>query len=382
MEKHRLPLYAFFDRLRRETGLELDMQQYFDFLKTFTAGYGGDDPETLLALCKIHWLPRPRYRKDFERLFWEEFEKLSALSTPGDRTERKDEPGEPERKQPAAPLSKSHRTPEQTPPSSVKETPPLPERKTPAPVDDQYEEILIQFREAASAESLRSSGERAADVLDNDFLFSDKYLSLSDRRLQQHWRYLRARAEKQPGARVDVPATVEAIACQGGFIEPVYQQEKVFRRQVMFLTDHGGSMAAFETIARHLMETIRESLQVRDAEQFYFHNFPSQRLFRNRLHTQSVPIGEFLRQIDGRNTLLLIISDAGAARGTVQQERINQTKDFLALVKAKSPNLLWLNPMPRARWRNSSAGYISYFVPMLEASKSGLRKLPEVLKRL
>lgn len=381
MEKQRLPLYGFFDRLRRELGLELDMQQYLDFLKTFTAGYGGGDPETLLALCEIHWLPRPRHRKAFERIFWEEFQKLYALTAVGSQRVAP----EPERKtgieEKDVPSPKTVQPVERPPsPSGSKSLPS--KSKAPPPADDQYEEILIQFREAGAAGNLRQSGKRESDLLDNDFLFSDKYLSLSDRRLQQHWRYLRARAEKQPGARIDVPATVEAVARKGGFIEPVYQLEKVFRRQVMFLIDHGGSMAAFETMARHLVETVRESLRVREAERFYFHNFPSQRLFRNPLHTQAVSVGEFLRQIEGRNTLLLIISDGGAARGTVQQDRITQTKDFLDLVKAKGPHLLWFNPMPRERWRNSSAGYISYFVPMLEAGKSGLRKLPEVLKRL
>ena len=78
MNQGQLPLYHLFHRLRKEAGIELDARQYYAFLKSFTSLEAIDSPQQLLELCQIHWLSRPRYEREFEQLFREEFLKEAA----------------------------------------------------------------------------------------------------------------------------------------------------------------------------------------------------------------------------------------------------------------------------------------------------------------
>ncbi|MCB9283826.1 MAG: hypothetical protein H6563_07120 [Lewinellaceae bacterium] len=375
MEKHPLFPYSFFNRLRKEVGIELDMQQYFGFLRIFTSDIKLNDPKDLLELCKIHWLTRPRFERQFEKLFWEEVKKITQVQPVRVEREkqaekignRKDEEKEEILAPPPAPTPLTS-LPEQAPPPKVGE-------------EEVLNSIYVNFKESPGVGS-RDHQESSFSFLDNDFIFSNKYLPASARRMKQNWRYLKSRAEKKPGLDLDLPAIVKSIAQNGFFYSPVFLLEKIYRHHILFLIDHGGSMAAFESLSAHLVSTIRESLQAQYTTSLYFHNYPVDRLFLDPYHTRAIRLSEFLRDIPRHSGLVFIISDAGAARGRIHSGRIEQTREFLKTVRRRIPHLLWLNPMPEERWAGSSAAYLSFFVDMLEASEAGFRRLPEKLKHL
>lgn len=376
MDNRQLFLYAFFTRLRKEMGMELDMQQYFGFLKSFTSGIPLETPGDLLELCKINWLTRPRFEAGFERLFQEEFANSVRLAGLKDRKAIEQEI---EKSPASAPRAEDAPLPPPPPP------PKMPEKEiAPEPTgEDAFQSIYLNFSEGESAGAgSKPAGDSSASFLDNDFLFSDKYLPASDRRLKQNWRYLRSRAEKSPGTDLDIPLIVRSIAQRGFFHQPFFLPEKTYRLHILFLIDHGGSMTAFETLTEHLIATIRESLQVKHATSLYFHNYPGERLFQDPYHTQSIRLPELLRDMPRHGGLAFVISDAGAARGRVHEERIAQTIAFLHQIRSRIPRVLWLNPAPAGRWQGSSAGYLSFHVDMVEASEAGFRKLPEKLKHL
>lgn len=380
MNQIRLPLYHLFQRLRKEAGIELDARQYYAFLKSFTSLRPIDNPRQLLELCKIHWLGRPRYEQEFEQLFREELLKEAKMLFEAKPSEK--EPS-PERK------PEPETGPVEPPPPQVKQppeeiAPPVKEPPLPAVLPEgQSGSIFIQFKTGAGQEAGAGTVETEGPAfLDNDFIFSDKFLPASDRRMKQNWRYLKALAEKAPGSEMDVAATVEKIARNGLFTAPAYQPRKIYRQHILFLIDHGGSMAAFESLSEHLAGTIRESLRAKRTTSLYFHNYPGERLFLDPFQQRPVELGELLQQTPRHSTLAFIISDAGAARGGLHDKRIEQTRAFLDRFRARAPHLLWLNPIPRSRWEGSSAMYLSFFVDMLEASKEGFRKLPEKLKHL
>lgn len=375
MENRQLFLYAFFTRLRKEMGMELDMQQYFGFLKSFTSGIPLEHPDDLLELCKIHWLTRPRFEAGFERLFREEFAKSVRLA---DLKDRKAIEPDIEKSPDPAPRGEEAPPPPSPPPPRTPEKEPVPE---PAAEDD-FQSIYLNFSEGESFGAGAKPAGSSASFLDNDFLFSDKYLPASDRRLKQNWRYLKSRAEKSPGTELDIPKVVRSVARTGFFHQPFFLPEKTYRLHILFLIDHGGSMTAFETLTEHLVSTIRESLQVENTRSLYFHNYPGERLFEDSYHTRSIRLPELLRDIPRHGSMAFVISDAGAARGRVHEQRIEQTIVFLKQLRGRVPRVLWLNPTPAGRWQGSSAGYLSYHVEMVEASEAGFRKLPEKLKHL
>ncbi len=387
MEPRRLILYDFFQRLRQEVGLELDPDQYLDFLRSFLSGIIAPEAssdiqafrEELRSLCRIHWLTHPRrFGAAFDRLFEEEFDKLIRF-----------QPAIPE--EPAAApepteaqefVQKQSGAPQQTaPPEPSKKKPPLPpSQKEPAP--EAMTDLFLRFKTAAGTGRAGPAQDRPAQLLDNKFLFSDRHLPASDRRLQQHWRYLGAFAESRAGVDIDIASTVAAFAEKGFIVEPVFQKEKIYRQQTVFLIDDGGSMLAFASLADHLVSTIRSSLEGGPVSVYYFHNNPGGPLFRERNRSAPVERETFIREALHTASFLIIISDAGAARGTVHNERIQQTKRFLVDARKKVPHLLWMNPVPKERWANSTAMYVSLYVDMLEASAQGLRRLPHILRHL
>jgi len=382
MNPGQLPLYALFHRLRKEAGIELDARQYYAFLKSFTSLEAIGEARQLLELCKIHWLSRPRHEREFEQLFREEFLKEAAalfeakapVKEPLPRP--KPEPAPQETKTPPP-----QERPEETP-APAKE-PPVPPRPAEPLPEGQDSSIYIHFKAGGGQKAGAGKMEAGhSGFLDNDFIFSDKYLPASGRRMKQNWRYLKALAEKVPGSDIDLPATVEDIARNGLFAAPSFLPRILYHQHILFLIDHGGSMAAFESLAGHLAATIRESLRAEQTTVLYFHNYPGERLFLDTFQQRSIELAEFLRQTPRHSTLAFIISDAGAARGGVHKKRIDATRHFLEQLRARAPRILWLNPMPRSRWAGSSAMYLSFFVDMLEASKEGFRKLPEKLKHL
>ena len=79
-----------------------------------------------------------------------------------------------------------------------------------------------------------------------------------------------------------------------------------------------------------------------------------------------------LGRLHPERSAALIFSDAGAARGDLELERVRTTVAFLDALRARVRNVAWLNPMPRVRWDGTTAGEVAQLVPMFELSRRGL----------
>ena len=108
---------------------------------------------------------------------------------------------------------------------------------------------------------------------------------------------------------------------------------------------------------------------------YYFHNCPEEHLYTDRLQTGSIRVDQFaLRQ----KRSILIISDAGAARGSFNRDRNKTTIRFLR--KLKQHRVAWINPMPRARWANTSAEMIAYYVDMFDIGEGGVDEFANIVR--
>jgi hypothetical protein len=83
--------------------------------------------------------------------------------------------------------------------------------------------------------------------------------------------------------------------------------------------------------------------------------------------------------VDSR-TGVLIVSDAGAARGNFNEDRVEYTVKFLKQLEQSVSYYAWLNPMPNDSWQNTTAGDIASFVPMFEMSREGLNATINTLR--
>jgi len=379
MNTDTLVFYDFFTQLRKQTDLQLDMDQYTLFLELFARGYAWGDKEQLRRLCSTLWLARPQYRDIFDREFDRAFEKWIA-TTPAPQPEipaKANKKPETTENQTELTTPQGKKEPEQPPPAPPPVSPPS------TPESSRMAAVYLELSDVDAEEEQGQAGNAdGGSILEHAFILTNHFLPVKERRLQQNWRYLRFKAEKKPGTEIDIGATVERVAREGGFIDFEYEPRIEYKRVFHFLIDHEGSMVAFEAMAQQIVNAFRSSLVNTQVHTWYFHNYPGEVLFENPFHTAAIDTASWRARLRKNPAALFIISDAGAARGGEQFERILATYDWLEATRRYAPQTLWLNPVPRSRWPGSSAVYIASFIPMVDISKSGIAMLPELLKRL
>ncbi|WP_246605459.1 SUMF1/EgtB/PvdO family nonheme iron enzyme [Sphaerospermopsis torques-reginae] len=176
--------------------------------------------------------------------------------------------------------------------------------------------------------------------------------------------------------KIDVLGTVIDVSKRGFFVKPIFNYPKNKYREVVLLIDQGGSMTPFHPLCRQLEQVYKT------AKVYYFHNSPTDELYHDRQCWQGEFLTSVLSKFSRHHTLVIIVSDAGAARGRTVAERWEETYDFLENLISKVKRIAWLNPLPRQRWLNTTAeeiGKINSLVPMFAFDAN---EFPEMVKWL
>ena len=204
------------------------------------------------------------------------------------------------------------------------------------------------------------------------------YWPLSRRSMANNWRYLRRPIADGPEDVLDVEVTIKRFSLQGFFLAPAYQRRKRNNAHILLFIDQNGSMEPFHRFSRDLVETVYES-SISQVEVFYFHNIITPYIYLNPHMTSTVALADTLQPCSS-DTSILIISDAGAARGYRQFNRIGDTSKTLHKLKRYTPLVAWLNPMPQARWVDTSAEIIAKLIPMFQMNSDGFSKAIDILR--
>jgi uncharacterized protein len=224
---------------------------------------------------------------------------------------------------------------------------------------------------------------RIEPEVDENLLELRSYYPVSRRSMTYGWRMLRRIVAD--GARVvlDVPGTVAAVTGQGYYLGPVYQRRRRNDARLVMLVDQNGSMMPFHRFTRDLVETARQEsrLAQENVQVFYFQNVPVMTVYRDMYLMKPIALQEVLDGCDG-DTSVLVVSDAGAARGVRRQERIQGTTRFLRKLRRRTSLIAWLNPMAERRWEGSSAEILAYLVPMFQMDRAGFADAVSALRGL
>jgi uncharacterized protein with von Willebrand factor type A (vWA) domain len=191
------------------------------------------------------------------------------------------------------------------------------------------------------------------------------------------WQYLRRKEKSGFSNRLDITATVDQVAKSGLLEKPVYQHSFVNRKDtLLILADSRGSMSAFSDLNNRLIQTAKGEGGHKRASVFYYKNVPATSLFKQPNLTDRIPISEALLSCNPNLTIAFIISDAGASKGNKDQKRIShrikETRNFLKILEQRTAHIVWLNPMPKHRWKNTAAEWIvqeksiTAMIPLLE----------------
>ncbi len=329
---HDLPLLDLFNSLR-EADFPLGLDDYEALLLALQGGFGIATEDALVRLCKMLWVKST----DDEHLFDYHFERIMGQSIKSSFSSQKSlPPSELKVKSPAA-----------GPAQDIQQA-----KSFPMPTSEPVLQIEDDVRVAKVMSQMVGKDEAAY----SQFLQTDEYLPVTRRQMKQSWRYLRRSVREGLPLELDMDATIKAIGQLGMFFEPVLVPQRVNRAELVLLIDQDGSMAPFHVISRRLVETALRGGRLGKTGDFYLTNYGDEQ------------------------TGVLIFSDAGAARGGMNPERSDFTKQFLEQFRQKFRYMAWLNPVPRERWLGTTAGEISHLIPMFDIRRRGLDSAISVLR--
>ncbi|MEL6637520.1 MAG: hypothetical protein AAFW73_10210 [Bacteroidota bacterium] len=378
-----LPLYQLFEQLctyerRQLKHHTLSPQNYLELVEVLVRGYALVSPEDLYRLCKLLWFKPHFSESKFRALF-------DAHLAPYQIAEWRTPPAPPRATTATGPnIDQSTKSldADMLPPRALEqnaeEEKELPigeeapvEEPTPPPgtSEEQRGFNLVAMRfEASQPETVAGAAEDWSalerHIFAKNYQLTGQYFPVGKRKIQQTIRSLRMPSFLNNRWVVDWPATIERIAKRGYFDAVQYRRQARYTNELCVLVDRGLSMVAFHQLAEEVARAVRPPGAARGnrsepSRVYYFNNIPINYLYHDRAQTEALPVAEFIRQL---HRPLLIISDAGAARGRYNRKRIEQTQRFLE--RLGSLPVAWLNPLPRQRWRDTSAAFIAQLVPM------------------
>jgi uncharacterized protein len=334
----------------RQSGFQLGVGELLAAQEAIAGGFG-ETEEELAQTLKILWCHSPSQQSQFDPIWQSLIVNLN--------------PKQPEKTPKNEPKVETHLEPVEKSPEI---SPPLPEPVT---------EIKPE------PEQLSSLPIRApfTPVENDDTSALQAYYPISRRSMIYNWRYLRRLVADGPLDVLDVDATIEQATRQGFYLAPVYRRQERNNAHLLLLLDQNGSMTPFHRFSRDLVETAtrESSLQSEKVNVFYFHNVPAASVYKDLYLTEPIDLKTILGSCDNQ-TSVLIVSDAGAARGYRELKRIRATTSFLFQLKRHTSLIAWLNPMPEERWIGSSAEIIANLVPMYEMDNDGLSNAIDIVR--
>ena len=198
---------------------------------------------------------------------------------------------------------------------------------------------------------------RATKVWDRrEFANLDGDVELGTRNMKLALRRLRRYARSGAADELALTETIDATARSGGWLDVrmVPQRRNVVK--VLLLLDVGGSMDDHVRVSAELFSAARA--EFKHLEQFYFHNYPYERLWRDnrRRAERGVDTFELLRTY-ARDYRLVIVGDATMSPyeitevgGSVEHWNAEPGQVWLRRLLQAYPRNAWINPQPEALW--------------------------------
>lgn len=363
-------------------GVPIGTRDYLDGLRALAAGYGSSpdgqgERQALARLAQTLWA-----RSDEEhRLIARWFAHIPA--TPADLlaavdatlahldAARADTPGTVGTATPAPPASTG--SPAAAPGGHTPDNPAM------APGDDPATpRARISFSSVQEGTGLPVPRLPLSPALGEDYVLHPQAL-IKPRDLTVLWRRYRRGTRGGPRTELDIDATVEERCRRGLLLRPACRPRRSNAARLLILADTSPSMDPWRPFLVSLTESLPFGRLAR-AETGYFSNLPRRQLYARPDLRDPQPLGDVLRRFNGAG--LLIVSDAGSARGYLNRRRANQTADLLDELLTHCPAIVWLNPMPRARWAGTTSEHIAANtrVPMLPLDATHLLRAIDILR--
>ncbi len=341
-----LPLLGLFQRLI-ERGAALGGRDYLDGLRALEAGYGGCDPARLRRLVEILWARTEEDHRTIAQWFasitplpetaladlneqLRQLEDRSQSQQPGPQT-TPSAPGAP------APVAANPGVADAVTPQDGPATP----------------RTLLAIAPASTGQGLGLPRLEANPPLFGSYGLQPRPV-LQMRQLALLWRRLRRNQRLGAKQELDLQASLRARCELGVLLRPVLRPCRRNTAKLLILADASPSMAPWQPFLKVLEASLAHG-RLGDAALRWFVNVPATTLQMSQ--------HELLCRFAGG--AVLVLSDAGSARGLQSRRRVRRTKAFLDTAAHWGMQVVWINPMPAQRWIGSSAAQIEREGPVL-----------------
>lgn len=198
--------------------------------------------------------------------------------------------------------------------------------------------------------------------------------------MQQTWHQLNYQYLSNIASEIDLPATINDVSKNADLFDIHLKPPTLPKTQLILLIDRPGSMIPFHNIQHQLQNTITIGGRLDQLTTYYFINSPLY-LYTDPDCEKNINLWQVLTNAHSEHSLLLIFSDAGAARGrSINPNRVQSTKEFYQQFSPYCRAIAWLNPMPKERWQNTSAEAISKFIQMFPCDRTNFANAIQYLQ--
>lgn len=241
------------------------------------------------------------------------------------------------------------------------------------------------------------------------FIFVPQF-PVTSRETVQAWRRLRRPLRKGPKTEIDIEATLTSRLRMGIVSPVVLVPRRRNSARICLLVDRQGSMAPFHRFTDEVCKAILQSCRFENAKLYYFHDTPAEGadervltiLAEKLVPTLDLVIKEITPFTEGSIFLdpelshptnlvpmlekdavasnIVVISDGGAARGQYDLVRLLDTIAVFKTIRIYTKSYVWLNPMPRRYWQNSTAAQIARHIHMFPLDRDGIFHAVNVLR--
>jgi len=348
-------LFQVFERLRRQ-GVPLGVSDYLEAIETIQAGVGLEDAASFKGLFRLLWAKSREDQELFDLAFAELVEsQWQTNSTPQ-----------------AIPTSEPASTPSTVPPQQI---PPQPEPQLEPEKEPEPQEVSVTLPSSSVKQSFILQSELAEEL---HYYQLTPRLPISRRDMAGVWRQLHRPQRTGILEELDVEATINSICHTGLLLRPILQPRRRNQARLVVLVDQQGSMAPFAPLIEAAIESILRGGLLGKTSIYYFHDCPEGFLYQRPNLTHALPLSTVLDEHQGNS--VLIISDAGAARGYYDGRRVEDTKTFVQTLSTYTYLYTWLNPMPENRWVATTAEDIACMMPMFPLHREGLNDAVNILR--
>ena len=362
-----LPFYELFSQLQK-AGFPLGICDYNLLIEALETDIYSLEPESIKQLLKTIWVKTSSQKQEFEAIFQQVFTQESASTVKSSQLLNADTSNFPEPPQPPTP------TPSPTPRNPTGKYfffPASPESAVSTSVGENSEVVkAVRTSRQQDWVAFKSTGN------------PDDYLPVTGQQMIQGWYNLKRSIRTGTRLELDVAATIEKIKGQGKLVLPVQKPHRLKYSSLLFLIDRRGSMQPFHVLSRQLVATAQQTGCLTSQSCYYFNNYPNQDLYCDPQFNTEIPVEQVLGRLSFQHTVVLIFSDAGAARRDYIPRRIRETESFLKRLKQQVKTIVWLNPIPELSWQETTAAKIAKFetMKMFAADSAGFQKAIEVLQ--